>query len=73
MRIKYTKYPRCEQISKSELCNSPKNATIKKPAFQIGLRLQNGAFYGQLFFGGFYLPDTPEKEGRVPSGRITAP
>ena len=37
-------------ILKLMCCNSQKSATIKRSVFQIGLRLPNGVFYGDIIF-----------------------
>lgn len=48
-----TKYPQSDSISKSQHDNSRKNATIREPVFQIGLRSEKEAIYEEMILREF--------------------
>jgi hypothetical protein len=56
MPFKVAKEPRITSISKIEIHNSPKTATIQKPTRQIRLRSENKAFYIEIVFQVFSCP-----------------
>jgi len=51
MTFRWAKYPHKSPRSKPVLYNSQKNASIRKPVFQNGLRLANGAFLKEITSG----------------------
>ena len=62
--LKSSKYSHITEILKTRSCNSPKNATSKKPTCQNGLRSEKYARYEEIGFQVFSGPFSVEEPGR---------